>query len=485
MAAAHMNTRHRQRSFFCVDDHLVSRSCFFFIIFFVVIAIVFLQTHALKKPLVSLSTSSSSPSSSSASWESDASATVGIKDCARKLENATSRLQNMVKFLPLKDLRFAGKPMYGHTWFMSSINDTIEDNMPLYIHFPSNHTNGRVLCLAGNDRSNGTKNSYALAWRDSLPHGAKLLGGLTIVSDTFYGHNNLWHGQSAVLPIVGWYNMKKVEPARFVLYHKGELRSSRGKWVQSVVDIVFGKRIAYETFDDGRTQPRRHPTCFEEAVVLRHNEGGMPKLKRREVYDLIRKSARKHCNISNTSRSPRTVGLTLFLRKGSRSFKNDSAVIEVFKKECDKVGGCKLGVISPDNLSFCDQVKLMSETDVLVTQHGAQLTNLIFMDRNSSVMEFFPKAWLEYAGVGQYVFHWMADWAGMRHEGAWRDEMDEAKDIKEDRCSFPPKESRCFTYYKDRQIGHNQTYLAHWACQVLRRFKPGGGNLPEDSNSGT
>lgn len=362
---------------------------------------------------------------------------------------------------------------------MSSINDTVEDNMPLYVHFPSKETNGRVLCLAGNDSSNGTKNSYALAWRDSLPHGATLLGGFTVVSDTFYDHSNLWHGQSAVLPIVGWYKIKGVEPTRFILYHKGELRSNMGNWVQSVVDSVFGKRISYETFDDG-SQP--HPTCFEDAVVFRHNEGGMPKLERREAYDLIRWRARKRCNISTTPRSPATFGLTLFLRKGARSFKNDSAVIEVFKKECDKVGGCKLGVASPDNLSFCDQVKLMSETGVLVTQHGAQLTNMIFMDRNSSIMEFFPKAWLGYAGVGQYVYHWMADWAGMRHEGAWRDEMDEAKDITDHTCSFPPRESRCFMYYKDRQIGHNQTYLAHWACRVLRRFKPGGGTA-EDTSS--
>ncbi|RRT80768.1 hypothetical protein B296_00003120 [Ensete ventricosum] len=67
----------------------------------------------------------------------------------------------------------------------------------------------------------------------------------------------------------------------------------------------------------------------------------------------------------------------------------------------------------------------MSETDVLVSPHGAQLTNLFLMDKNSSIMELYPKGWKELAGVGQYVYHWMADWAGMQHKGSWRDPQGE------------------------------------------------------------
>jgi capsular polysaccharide biosynthesis protein len=35
-------------------------------------------------------------------------------------------------------------------------------------------------------------------------------------------------------------------------------------------------------------------------------------------------------------------------------------------------------------------VRLLSATDVLISAHGAQMTNMMFMDRNSSIMEFYP-----------------------------------------------------------------------------------------------
>ncbi|CAN0887045.1 hypothetical protein LINGRAHAP2_LOCUS15509 [Linum grandiflorum] len=63
----------------------------------------------------------------------------------------------------------------------------------------------------------------------------------------------------------------------------------------------------------------------------------------------------------------------------------------------------------------------MSSTDILISPHGARLTNMFFMDRNSSVLEFFPKGWLKLAGVGQFFYHWIANWSGMNHRGVWRD----------------------------------------------------------------
>lgn len=106
----------------------------------------------------------------------------------------------------------------------------------------------------------------------------------------------------------------------------------------------------------------------------------------------------------------------------------------------------------------------MSLTDIVVSAHGAQLTNLIHMDRNSSVMELFPKGWLELAGIGQYVFHWLASWSGMKHEGTWRDPYPAY-------CPYPELDRRCMTFYKGGQIGHNATYFAEWASNVLMQIK--------------
>lgn len=106
----------------------------------------------------------------------------------------------------------------------------------------------------------------------------------------------------------------------------------------------------------------------------------------------------------------------------------------------------------------------MSSTDILISPHGAQLSNMILMDRNSSVMEFFPKGWLELAGVGQFVYHWLASWSGMKHEGAWRDPVG-------DRCPYPEDDRRCMSLFKNSRIGHNESYFSEWARYVLSEVK--------------
>lgn len=110
------------------------------------------------------------------------------------------------------------------------------------------------------------------------------------------------------------------------------------------------------------------------------------------------------------------------------------------------------------------QVKLMSSTDILISPHGAQLTNMFFMDRNSSVMEFFPKGWLKLAGVGQYVYHWIASWSGMVHQGAWRDPDG-------DQCQYPDDDRRCMVIFKGGKIGYNESFFSKWAGNVLNEVK--------------
>lgn len=106
----------------------------------------------------------------------------------------------------------------------------------------------------------------------------------------------------------------------------------------------------------------------------------------------------------------------------------------------------------------------MSNTDIVASPHGAQLTNMFFMDRNSSVMEFFPKGWFKYAGLGQYAHHWMANQSGMKHQGAWWDPNGQD-------CPNPKDEQQCFYFHKDGQVGHNETYFAEWAKKVLNEAK--------------
>ncbi|KAJ0024849.1 hypothetical protein Pint_08421 [Pistacia integerrima] len=87
---------------------------------------------------------------------------------------------------------------------------------------------------------------------------------------------------------------------------------------------------------------------------------------------------------------------------------------------------------------------------------------MFFMEHNSSVIEFFPRGWLELAGVGQYAHHWMADQSGMKHQGAWWDREE---------CPSPMRGPECFDFYKNGQVGHNETFIAEWAGNQVRISK--------------
>ncbi|GFP87050.1 hypothetical protein PHJA_000848800 [Phtheirospermum japonicum] len=380
----------------------------------------------------------------------------------REDPKAAAKLRQAVTFLPLKDLRYSKTATEGHTWFMSSLNDTHEEGQAQYQRFPSEPSGGRVLCLSGRDPHDGSWNLYGLAWPDTLPESATLLKDVAFVSYNHYDYDNIWHGLSATMPFVAWHIKSqcgaRARPKRWVLYHWGELRTSMAPWVRTILEATFGGGpLEIETMDG---YDDAHPVCFEEAVVMRHNEGGLSNEKRMEVYDLMRCKSRMYCNVNSSSSPGFRIGMTLLMREGARSFKNASAVIRIFENECNKVEGCRLTVAYSHNLTFCEQVKLMSLTDILITAHGAQLTNMIFMDRNSSVMELFPKGFLEHAGVGQYVYHWLASWSGMRHEGVWRDPVG-------DHCPFPEDDPRCMAVFKNNRVGHNETYFSEWAGNVL------------------
>ncbi|KAE9457377.1 hypothetical protein C3L33_10721, partial [Rhododendron williamsianum] len=382
------------------------------------------------------------------------------------VETLTAKLKDSVTFLPLKDLRYSETPMDGNTWFMSSLTDTFEEDEPGYLYFPSNSSKGRVLCIKGQHTTDGTKNFYALAWPEALPPSATLLEGLTFVSDTYYSYENLWHGLCAIAPFFGW-SMKNqcLKPSRWVLFHWGELRSKMGSWVWNLAKAKFGD-VGIEVFGKGDG-----PYCFEKAVVMRHELEGMRDEKKLRVINLMRCKAREACGLDPMGRGKELnergapiIRLTLLMRRGARSFKNGEVVRGIFGQECERVEGCVLSVIQSEDLSFCNQVRVMTNTDIFASPHGQQQTNMLFMDQGSSVMEFFPKGWLEHAGVGVYAYHWMANQSGMKHQGAWWDPIGEE-------CPNPEQELECFLFHKDSKVGHNETYFAEWARKVLNQVR--------------
>lgn len=279
-------------------------------------------------------------------------------DHSNVIESMVARLRESVTFLPLKDLRFSDTSMMGNTWFMSSLNDTYEKNEAEYLYFPSEVSKGRLLCIKGRDMSDGTKNSYALAWQESLPSNATLLNGLTYVSNTYYNYLNLWHGLCAVTPFVRWTMKNKcIKPDRWVLFHWGEFEIKTGSWIQQLMLANYGE-FKFEGFDKGDG-----PYCFEKAVVMRHDLGSMGLDNKLKVFDMMRCKAREFCSLFVPERSMEVnerglpvIRLTLLMRRGSRSFKNATLVTNIFSRECARVEGCILKVAQSEDLNFCDQV---------------------------------------------------------------------------------------------------------------------------------
>lgn len=151
------------------------------------------------------------------------------------------KLRHAVTFLPLKDLRYASTAHQGHTWFMSSMYDIHEEGEVQYQKFPSNASKGRILCIKGNDKHDGSWNYYALAWREALPYNATFMKGLTFVSYNHYNYDNIWHGLSAIFPFVAWHMKNECKlPSRWILYHWGELRTKMGIWLSLVLHSTFG-----------------------------------------------------------------------------------------------------------------------------------------------------------------------------------------------------------------------------------------------------
>ncbi|PAN35509.1 hypothetical protein PAHAL_6G214400 [Panicum hallii] len=385
------------------------------------------------------------------------------------VDDLVGRLRASVTFLPLRDTRKrAGE------WFISALNDSSEpEGEAKNLVLPSAASSGRVLCMHAPPRSDA---AYALAWRDALPRGAALRPGLTFVSEMSYDYRNLWHGLSALVPFASWHARSgcRAVPARWALFlHGAAVRTGTSGWLASLAEAATGAEMSVETFPDAADGP----ACFEEAVVFRRQMEGLSRARLLGAFDFLRCKARARCGVAGAASGagPPALRVTLLFRTGARAFRDEAAVERVFEAECARVAGCAVTAARSENLTFCDQVRLLSATDVLVTPHGAQLTNLLFMDRNSSVMEFYPLGWRQRAGGGQFVYRWMADRAGMRHEGSWWDPHGEP-------CPGSPDILSC---YKNRQIGHDEAYFARWAARVFaaakeRKTRRGGGALEKE-----
>ncbi|KAL2610831.1 hypothetical protein R1flu_022523 [Riccia fluitans] len=381
----------------------------------------------------------------------------------RKVVSLGLMLESSNVFLELKDTREPGLSDESH-WFMSTVKVSDQrSGFPEEFQFPSELSQGRILCFMGNSTHDGTENKYGFAYRDYLPRGSTLLPGLTLVADSYWDYTNIWHGMSALVNFISIRTRENcVVPERLLLFHWGEVVPSMASWVDELLHASFGKKLELEKLDRGRDKP----VCLERAIVNRRGLGGMSVPNMNILFDSIRCRSYKFCGVHMPQTSTKSsIHITLLLRTGARAWKNATSVKEVIHRQCQRLDLCTFEASYIDNLTFCQQVALMSRTDVLVSTHGAQLTNMMFMPKGSYVMEMMPKGWLEFAGVGQYIYSWLAEWTNLNHGGVWHDT--EGPD-----CPYDSSETlKCFLFFKDRTVDHNQTQLAEWTSTTLEKAK--------------
>jgi hypothetical protein len=119
------------------------------------------------------------------------------------------------------------------------------------------------------------------------------------------------------------------------------------------------------------------------------------------------------CHGIGPSRSPATRSV-YFSRntQKTRRLANEAALAPVFARH-----GCE--IVVPESLSHAEQVRLMTETRLLVAVEGAALANMLFADRPINVLEIFPRGasypfWTGLAlQLGHRCRHLMSNPAGL------------------------------------------------------------------------
>lgn len=139
----------------------------------------------------------------------------------------------------------------------------------------------------------------------------------------------------------------------------------------------------------------KRPVILERAALLRMNKRILFKraviLHLRKPFVLFRSPAEsrwirgnvyRHFNISMVKTSPRQITYVSRYCNSSRCNENDGEVVNGLRSLWNRTR-----LVLFDGMSYEEQVGLMTETDMLISIHGAQLTNLVFMHAGSIVVE--------------------------------------------------------------------------------------------------
>lgn len=142
-------------------------------------------------------------------------------------------------------------------------------------------------------------------------------------------------------------------------------------------------------------------------------------------------------------------GVSREKRIAERKFQNENELISYLQYEFP---GHTVRTLIAEDTSLPDQLKLTSQTDILIGMHGCVLTHTLFLPKHAMVFEMYPSFWKI-----QRFFSSIARWRNIKHE-YWQN--------KEKSNEFPNH----YTYVPKSVIhGFAQRARKQYACDKLKR----------------
>ena len=229
-----------------------------------------------------------------------------------------------------------------------------------------------ILIQVANDEENAILDS--LIKRDVYENDTpfrllQLFTGHSIYSLSWYMNNIpgdlCMHGGVAVeLDVSGSYH-----PLGYTAYRQGLTRT-----------IDYDAVLGSETVQKAKEDYRRFREFIFENLPRTNNSRDADDLNNTTALE----KAKKH--------------ITIIQRRGPRSFLNLDSVVEAVKTTISPNTEYRINVVILEDMSFQEQVREFSSTDLLISQYGSGAHNMIFMRENTSVIILTMPNWSD--------FHW-------------------------------------------------------------------------------
>ncbi|KAJ3381778.1 hypothetical protein HDU92_005127 [Lobulomyces angularis] len=197
----------------------------------------------------------------------------------------------------------------------------------------------------------------------------------------------------AVLSVVTKFPVEFLDSINNTIFRAGVMGISKDVQVAEIDDeIYFEERfeLRKKVFRDFCDHLKEKILNFEDFENYGHKifHKIVKKIRKNKKQSLQLLNFQKK-KYNNNSSSSNVLQLSLILREGeTRKILNEDGLIEMLKTFSE----FEVNIYRFSQLTLQKQIEIIDQTDVFITMHGAALTHLLFLKKNSFVVELFPYA---------------------------------------------------------------------------------------------